>query len=104
HASSLTQGRRVRIGPRSESDRTWWRRTRSADVPPDYWEVTRGPIASLAFILPILATYGVGVAVLGGDAADSVRTGADAWTRQAFPAVGMTGRLLLPLAVIGILL
>jgi hypothetical protein len=60
-------------------------------------------MASLAFILPILATYEVGVAILGGEAADSVRTGADAWTRQAFGAVGMTGRLVLPMAVIGIL-
>jgi hypothetical protein len=101
---SPSQARPSAEPSRNGRDRDWWRKARSADVPPDYWEITRGPIASLAFILPILATYETGVAVLGGEAADSVRTGADAWTRQAFQAVGLTGRLLLPLAVVGMLL
>jgi hypothetical protein len=101
---STAQTRPAQEQPRSRRDREWWSRTRSADVPPDYWETTRSPIVSLAFILPILATYEAGVAILGGSAADSVRTGADAWIRQVFGSVGMTGRLVLPMAVIGVLL
>jgi hypothetical protein len=100
---STAQPRPSREQPRSSRDREWWSRARSADVPPDYWETTRSPIVSLAFILPILATYEAGVAILGGSAADSVRTGADAWIRQAFGSAGMTGRLVLPMAVIGVL-
>jgi len=56
----------------------------------------------LAFVLPILAAYELGVAWLGGGgtSADALRTGADAWMRQGLAALGQTDRWLPPLALI----
>lgn len=48
----------------------------------------------------MLATYEFGVAWLGGPSADSLRTGADAWMRQALAAFGQGDRWFLPLTLI----
>jgi hypothetical protein len=86
-------------------DPRWWgRQAADGPVPPSYWEVTRRPLPSLAFVLPLLLAYEVGVAWVGRVAAESARTGADAWMRQVLSAVGLTGRWLPPLALIGSLL
>ncbi len=82
-------------------DQRWW-----ADVaqPPSedvgYWATTRRPLPCLAFVLPLLLLYELGVIWLGGEAATSLRTGADLWMRQALSAIGLRDRLLLPLALV----
>jgi hypothetical protein len=99
----------LRRAPRARSrfgyDRRWWGRA-AQDGPdaPSYWALTRRPLPCLVFILPILAAYEAGVAWLGGNAAGAVRTGADAWLRQALAGVGLTDRWLLPLALVAALL
>ncbi len=40
-----------------------------------YWERTRGPVAALAVVVPLLALYEAGLSGVAG----AVRTGADAW-------------------------
>lgn len=69
-----------------------------------YWAETRLPMPSLVFVLPWLLAYELGVIAVGGASADVVRTGADAWMRQALAAVGLRDRWLPPLAVVGSLL
>jgi hypothetical protein len=54
----------------------------------------------LAFVLPILAAYEAGVLWLGGASAGVLRTGADAWMRQALASVGLTDQWLLPLGLV----
>ncbi len=71
---------------------------------PSYWAVTRAPIPCLIFILPLLLTYELGVMLVGGASADSVRTGADAWIRQATAAMGLTDQWLPALSVVVVLL
>ena len=65
-----------------------------------YWRESSRPLASLAFIAPLLCCYELGVAILGREA---VRNGADLWMRTLLDSAGL-GRLLLPLLACGILL
>ena len=66
-----------------------------------YWRQSRRPLASLAFVVPLLLLYEGGVLVLGPQA---VRNGADVWLRQFFEAIGFSQYFLLPAVTIGLLL
>jgi membrane protease YdiL (CAAX protease family) len=66
-----------------------------------YWVQSRQPLASLLFIAPLLATYEVGVVILGPYA---IRNGADAWLRCVLDAIGLGQYFLLPILTICILL
>jgi len=66
-----------------------------------YWHESRRPLASLAFITPLLVVYEVGVLALGPQA---VRNGADVWLRQLLELLGFGQYFLLPLATVCILL
>jgi hypothetical protein len=69
-----------------------------------YWTLTRRPVPSLVFVLPLLVIYELGVLWIGGSSADALRTGADAWLRNALTGLGLTDRWLVPLGlVIGLL-
>lgn len=68
---------------------------------PGYWAESKKPLASLAFIAPLLVVYELGVIVLGPE---SVRNGADAWLRELLKWVGFGQYFLLPLMTVAILL
>jgi len=65
-----------------------------------YWQQSRRPLASLAFILPLLALYEGGIVVLG---TSSVRNGADVWLRQLLDQIGLGSYFLLPVLTIALL-
>ncbi len=58
----------------------------------------------MLFVLPILFAYEVGVTWIGGESAEALRTGADAWARQALSRIHLTDRWLPPLALVVALL
>ncbi len=66
-----------------------------------YWRQSRRPLASLAFVVPLLVLYEGGVLLLGPRA---VRNGADVWLRQFFDVIGFSQYFLLPAVTIGLLL
>lgn len=80
----------------------WWgaRQERVQDAYSSYWALTRRPVPSLAFVLPLLILYEAGVVWIGGPSAEAARTGADAWLRNAIGAIGLTDRWLVPLGLI----
>ena len=96
--------RAARPRPRSRYgfDHRWWGEPPRPGpaAPSSYWSQARRPIQCLAFVLPILAAYELGVAWLGGASADALRTGADAWMRQGLAALGQTDRWLPPLTLV----
>lgn len=66
-----------------------------------YWALSRTPLTSLAFTLPLVLAYEGGVLVLGRG---SPRNGADVWLRQLLDALGFGGYFLLPLlTIVGLL-
>jgi hypothetical protein len=67
---------------------------------PDYWRLSRQPLASLAFIAPLLVAYEFGVLVLDENAA---RNGADVWLRQLLDLIGFGQYFLLPALTVSIL-
>lgn len=69
--------------------------------PASYWSVSRGPLASLAFIVPLLAVYEAGVLGLGPQA---VRNGADLWLRGLLDTFGFGQYFLLPSLTVVLLL
>jgi hypothetical protein len=86
-------------------DHRWWGESAPIEVADhSYWSTTRRPLPGLAFILPILIGYEVGVIWLGGPGADALRAGADAWVRQGLAALGFTDRWLLPVGLVAGLL
>jgi membrane protease YdiL (CAAX protease family) len=66
----------------------------------DYWQQSRRPLASLAFVTPLLLFYEIGVLWLGPQA---MRNGADVWLRQLLDLLGFSQYFLLPLATVGLL-
>jgi hypothetical protein len=73
----------------------------NAEVSGDYWHQSRRPLASLAFMTPLLVLYELGVLLLGSHA---VRNGADVWLRQLLDLMGFSQYFLLPLLTVAILL
>ena len=73
----------------------WW------PLSPEYLEQSRRPLVSLAFIVPLLATYEGGVIYLGPAA---LRNGADIWLRHLLGLVGFGQYFLLPALTVGLLL
>jgi len=72
--------------------------------PPDaenYWALSRTPLTSLVFALPLVLAYEGGVLFLGRG---SPRNGADVWLRQFLDLLGFEPYFLLPtLTVLGLL-
>jgi membrane protease YdiL (CAAX protease family) len=66
----------------------------------DYWQQSRRPLASLAFVTPLLIVYEVGVVWLGPQA---MRNGADVWLRQLLDCLGFSQYFLLPAITLGLL-
>jgi membrane protease YdiL (CAAX protease family) len=66
----------------------------------DYWQQSRRPLTSLAFVAPLLAVYELGVMWLGPQA---MRNGADVWLRQLLDLLGFSQYFLLPLLTLGLL-
>jgi hypothetical protein len=66
-----------------------------------YWALSRTPLTSLAFTLPLVLAYEGGVLLLGRG---TPRNGADVWLRQALDGLGFGQYFLLPvLTVVGLL-
>ena len=66
-----------------------------------YWAVSRAPLTSLVFALPLVVAYEGGVLLLGRG---TPRNGADVWLRQALDALGFGSYFLLPtLTIVGLL-
>jgi hypothetical protein len=63
-----------------------------------YWERTRQPWASVAFVVPLLIAYEAGLFIVS-PTPDDARTGADAWLRLAFMHCGATFPFATPLAI-----
>jgi len=78
---------------------------RSSDPAPagSYWSETRRPWPTLLFVLPLVATYELGVATLDA-APQAVRNGADCWLRSWMLHAGLAYPWALPVALIGTLL
>jgi membrane protease YdiL (CAAX protease family) len=66
-----------------------------------YWRQSRGPLASLVFILPLLLLYEAGVLLLGPGA---FRNGADVWLRELLDLTGVSSYYLLPLLTVAVLI
>lgn len=66
-----------------------------------YWALSRMPLTSLVFILPLVLAYEGGVLFLGRS---SPRNGADVWLRHILDALGFGEYFLLPvLTILGLL-
>lgn len=66
-----------------------------------YWQLSRTPLTSLVFTLPLVLAYEGGVLLLGRG---SPRNGADVWLRHLLDAFGFGQYFLLPLlTVVGLL-
>jgi hypothetical protein len=70
-------------------------------APESYWRQSRGPLASLLFVTPLLVLYEGGVLVFGSR---GIRNGADAWLRSLLDTLGFSGYFLLPVLTVGMLL
>ncbi len=94
------EGRLRRPRPRRGFDPRFWGKAAAPPVEASYWRVTRRPIPCLLFVLPLLAAYEIGVSWIGGSSAEALRTGADAWVRQALARLHLTDRWLPPMALV----
>ncbi len=73
--------------------------------PSSYWEATRRPFPSLLFAAPLVIVYEVAVVLLRGDSDQAtLRSGADAWMRQALASAGLSHPWFLPLLLVVILM
>ena len=68
--------------------------TAGADDGQSYWSLSRTPLTSLVFALPLVLAYEGGVLLLGRG---SPRNGADVWLRHLLDALGFGSYFLLPL-------
>jgi len=92
----------LRRSLRGYDHRFWGESPPPVAATPTYWHQTRGPLLSLALVLPILLFYEVGARWLGPPT--GLRTGADAWVRLALGKLGVIDDWLPPLAlVVGLL-
>jgi membrane protease YdiL (CAAX protease family) len=66
----------------------------------DYWELTRQPLPSLVFLLPLLFIYEIGVILLAQSGITSARNGADHWIREGLLSVGFQQVNLLPSLIV----
>lgn len=67
----------------------------------DYWSISRRPLTSLVFAMPLVLAYEGGVLLLGRG---SPRNGADVWLRTFLDGLGFGQYFLLPvLTVLGLL-
>lgn len=66
----------------------------------DYWQQSRRPLVSLAFVAPLVLIYEAGILWLGPQA---MRNGADVWLRQLLDLLGFSQYFLLPLLTVGLL-
>lgn len=74
---------------------------RAEQETPSYRVLSRTPLTSLVFTLPLVLAYEGGVLMLGRG---TPRNGADVWLRQALDALGFGAYFLLPaLTVVGLL-
>ena len=73
-----------------------------AGIEPDsYWNISRRPLTSLVFALPLVLAYEGGVLMLGRGTA---RNGADVWLRTLLDHLGFGQYFLLPaLTIVGLL-
>jgi hypothetical protein len=55
------------------------------------------------FLIPLLATYEIGVGLAAGSAGEAARNGADYWMRSGLHLAGFKHPLLLPFVVVGML-
>jgi hypothetical protein len=76
-------------------------RTPGASWAQEYWRQSRRPLASLAFVLPLLVLYEGGLVFLGTQA---VRNGADVWLRQLLDLLGFGQYFFLPALTVAVLL
>jgi hypothetical protein len=83
--------------------RFWGDAAKAATERQSYWALTRRPIPCLAFVVPLLLSYELGVLWLGGSSAEALRTGADGWMRHVLARVGVTDQWFLPLCLVLIL-
>jgi hypothetical protein len=67
----------------------------------DYWSATKHPWACVLFVLPLLATYEIGLYVLGQY---DLRNGADIWLRTALREIGISPVYGAPCLLIFVLL
>jgi hypothetical protein len=70
-------------------------------APPSYWQLSRMPLTSLVFTLPLVLAYEGGVLLLGRG---TPRNGADVWLRHLLDELGFGSYFLLPaLTILGLL-
>ena len=73
----------------------------SGPQPESYWNISRRPLTSLVFALPLVLAYEGGVLALGRGTA---RNGADVWLRTLLDHLGFGQYFLLPaLTIVGLL-
>ena len=88
-------------GPRSEPPPPAGSDDDSAAPADNYWALSRMPLTSLVFILPLVLAYEGGVLLLGRS---SPRNGADVWLRHLLDGLGFGEYFLLPvLTILGLL-
>ena len=75
-----------------------------SDTADDYWISAQRPLASLAFLMPLLLAYEFGVVFLGSANVNSLRNGADYWMRAWLSTAGVTQGFVLPVLLIAVLL
>jgi membrane protease YdiL (CAAX protease family) len=66
----------------------------------DYWAESRRPLASLVFLLPLLAAYELGVCWFDPEQLALVRNGADSWMRTWLLQAGLSRPWVLPALII----
>lgn len=69
---------------------------KSSGIAPDYWELTRQPLPSALFLLPLLVIYEMGVIWFSQAGEFTVRNGADHWIREGLLSIGFHQVHLLP--------